>query len=197
MDKSMITKPDFNFSLLKINEDKKFIANLMDLNAKANNYGLVITENTAREIAVYRSKALIENERIEINSNAIARLTSAFLETRYINQEDFAATMGEIINLFYFIKTETENTISDDDLISIMLKVFTETCFGSIENMQSKGLEKILRKYKLFNDTEIWDDIKIWDDYEYMDLMKQIYGNDYENTDWEDYYDIGYESWEE
>jgi len=188
--KNIVVKSDLNFSLLKLSEDKKFISDLVDLNAKANNYGLTITENTAREIMLYRQAALLENERVEFKSDAITRLTSAFLQTRYINQEDFADTMGEIINLFYLIKTETENAISDDDLISEMLKVFTETCFGSIEAMQSKGLEKILREYK-FNDKNIWND------YEYMDLMIKIYGNGYDNADWEDYYDIGYESWEE
>jgi hypothetical protein len=153
----MILKSDFNFSLLKITEDKKFIGNLVELNTKANNYGLTITENVAREIAVYRQAALIENERVELKFDAIIRLTSAFLQTRYINQEDFADTMGEIISLFYLIKTETENTISDDDLISIMLDTFQNNpCFGSLELMQSKGLEKILREYK-FGDKEIWD----------------------------------------
>lgn len=157
MSKNIISKPDYHFSLIQLNQDKKFIEQLVDLNAKANNYGLVITESVAREIAVYRNKALAENERIEIKSDAVARLTSAFLETRYINQEDFAETMGEIIDLFYFIKTETENTISDDDLISEMLDTFQNNpCYGSIEHMQTKGLEKILRRYK-FNDTKIWD----------------------------------------
>ena len=175
-DKNSIVKSAFNFSLMKFNEDKKFIDNLMDLNAKAGNYGLTVTENAAREIAGYRQAALIENERVELNSGAITRLTSAFLQTRYLTQEDFAATMGEIINIFYYIKTETENSVSDDDLINEMLTVFTETCFGSIEVMQSKGLEKILRKYK-FDDTNIWED--------------------YENINWEDYYDNGDGSWRE
>ena len=190
MSKNIILKSGFSSALITMQEDKRFIGLLVDLNAKANNYGLVITESIAREIAAYRNYALIENERFELKSDAVARLTSAFLESRYIEQQDFAATMGEIINLFYLIKTETENTISDDDLISEMLKVFIETCFGSIEHMQSKGLEKILREYK-FNDKDIWSD------YENMDLMKRVYGEDYENTEWEDYYDIGYESWEE
>ena len=176
MEKSMVIRSNFGFSLVKINSDRQFIQNLVDLNAKANNYGLVISEAVAIEIAMYRSQALTEHERFETNSNAISRLTSAFLETRYINQEDFAHTIGEIINLFYLIKNETENNISDDDLISELLKVFTETCFGSLEIMQSKGLEKILRKYK-FDDKNIWDD--------------------YENINWEDYYDTGNESWRE
>ena len=164
MQKNMLVKTDFTFSLIKLNEDKKFIEKLVDLNAKANNYGLVITESVAREIAVYRNNALIENERVEMKSDAIARLTSAFLETRYIEQQDFAATIGEIINLFYLIKTETENTISDDDLISEMLKVFDNTCFGVIEIMWNKGTEKILRKYK-FNDRDIWGDYEYEEEY--------------------------------
>ena len=176
MNKNLILKSNFGLSLIKTAEDRKFIEQLVDLNVKAQNYGLIINESIAREIAILRGEALVENERVEINSDAVARLTSAFLESRYINQEDLAQTIGEIMNIFYHIKNETENLISDDDLISEMLKVFVETCFGSLEIMQSKGLEKILRKYK-FNDTAIWDD--------------------YENKNWEDYYDTGNESWRE
>jgi len=176
LDKNIIAKSSFNFSLIKIGEDKNFIKDLVDLNAKANNYGLTITENIAREISVHRQAALIENERVELKSDAITRLTSAFLQTRYINQEDFAETMGEIINLFYYIKNETGFFFTDDELIKEMLKVFTETCFGSLELMQGKGLEKILRKDK-------YDDKRIW--------------NDYENKNWEDYYETEYESWRE
>ncbi|MCL2157962.1 MAG: DUF6323 family protein [Oscillospiraceae bacterium] len=177
MDKNLILRQGFDSSLIAAGEDKKLVENLVALNAKANNYGLTITESIAREIAVYRNEALVENERFETNSDAIARLTSAFLQTRYIEQDDFAATMGEIINLFYLIKNEIEDELSDDELIREMLKVFTETCFGSVELMQSKGLEKILRKYNFFKDRKIWDD--------------------YENTNWEDYYDLQDESWRE
>ena len=116
-----------------------------------------MTENAAREIAAFRRKFLTENERVEIKSDAITRLTSAFLESRYINQEDLSETIGELINIFYFIQDEIPHVLSDDDLISEMLDVFIETCNGVIEVMQSKGLEKILRKYKM-NDTRIWND---------------------------------------
>jgi hypothetical protein len=157
-------------------EDQKFIERLIELNGKAADYGLTITESAAREIALSRSAALAENERFEVKSDAVTRLVSAFLETRYIDQEDLAATAGELINLFYHIKNETDNSVSDDDLISEMLEVFVETCFGSMEAMRGRGVEKILRKYN-FDDNEIW--------------------NDYENINWEDYYDAGNGSWRE
>ena len=76
--------------------------------------------------------------------------------------------------MFYFIKNEIEDALSDDDLISEMLIIFNETCFGAIEVMQSKGLEKIIRKYR-FGDT------KIWDDYE---KMREVFGVD---DVWHDY----------
>ena len=159
---SSVTKSNCNFSaLIKLNENQKFIESIKDLNAKANNYGLAITENAAREISVRRRNALTENERVEIKSDAITRLTSAFLDSRYITQNELSETIGEIIDIFYYLKNETENSVSDDDLISEMLDVFTNTCCGSVELMQSKGAEKILRRVK-FGDTEIWDDKIKW-----------------------------------
>ena len=176
MEKNSAIRPSFNSSLLRMDEDKQFINDIVKLNAKANNYGLAITEDIASEIAAYRKQALIENARFEMKSDAIYRLTSAFLESRYIDQKDFAHTIGELIDIFYFIKNETANEIPDDEVISEMLQIFTETCFGSMELMESKGLEKILRRYK-HGDTDIW--------------------SDYENTNWEDYYNDGDESWRE
>lgn len=167
-----VVKSEFGFSLFQISEDKKFIRSIVDLNAKANNYGLTITENIAKEISLRRREALNENERFEFKSDAITRLTSAFLETRYINQDEFAYIIGEIIDIFYYLKNETENTISDDDLISEMLDTFTHLCFGSIEQMQSKGIEKILRRYK-FNDTEIWDNTVTSGEDTYRDINRE------------------------
>lgn len=137
--------------------DNKLAKELLELNVYARSNGLSITEETAREIAESRRNALKNNGRVELKSDVIIRLTRAFLESPFIAQEDFTYVISEIIDLFYHIKNETNNSISDDDLISEMLTVFNESCGGDIENMQSKGLEKILRRINL-HDTEIWDD---------------------------------------
>lgn len=179
MGKAVTVKSNFNFSLVKSIEEQKFIGRLMELEDKAGRYGLVINESTAREIALCRSRALAENERFEVKSDAAMKLVSAFLETRYIDQNELTEIMGEIIGLFYQIKNETESCgvfVPDDELIGEMAKVFVETCFGSMEAMRGRGLDKILRKYNL-DDTAMWDD--------------------YENKNWREYYDTGDGSWRE
>lgn len=147
--------------------DKKLAKELLELNVYARSNGLVITEETAREVTEARRNALKNNGRVELKSDVTVRLVRAFSNSPFIAQEDFSYVIAEIIDLFYHIKNETDNSISDDDLISEMLTVFNETCGGDIENMQSKGLEKILRRIN-------WHDMEIWDDYEDINLEGKI-----------------------
>lgn len=159
--------------------ERKIIDNLLEINSTTQKHGLVVTEIIAKEIAAARQQALKENDRIDFSSDTITRLVKAFSESYYITQETFSETIGEIIELFYFLQNEINNILSDDDLISEMLITFNETCFGVIEVMQSKGVEKIIRKYKL-GDTKIWDDYEnqnrfkfgvddVWHDYEKLE----------------------------
>lgn len=173
-----------NDKLMKINLsanaliEKKFTDSLLEINSTTQKYGLVVTEDIAREITEARQTALKENDRVDFNPDTSVRLVKAFSESYYITQDTFSETIGEMLDLFYFIKNETNNAISDDEIIKEMLTVFNETCFGVMEVMQSKGLEKILRKHK-FGDTNIWDDYEkkklkfgdtdVWHDYEKLE----------------------------
>lgn len=152
--------------------DKKLIKELIELNPYSRSNGLVITEEIAREITEARHTALKNNGRVELKTDVTARLVRAFSESPYIFQEDFSFVIAEIIDLFYHIKNETENSISDDDLISEMRNVFNNTCHGDIENMQSKGLEKIVRKFK-WNDDSIWDNSVSSGENTYHDINRE------------------------
>ena len=155
--------------------ERKVIDNLLEINSYTQKHGLVITETIAKEIAESRQYALKNNDRVDFSSDTITRLVKAFSQSYYITQETFSETIGEIIDLFYFLKNEISDFLSDDDMISEMLIVFNETCFGVMEVMESKGVEKIIRKYR-FDDTKIWDDYEkdrinfgyddVWHDYE-------------------------------
>jgi len=145
-----------DFSLADFN-DGKIVRDLVSLNPFTRNHGLIITEEAARYIMSARKEALRYNGRVEFKSDAILRLVRAFSASPYIFQNNFHESIGEIIDLFYYIKNETENRISDDDLISELLEIFNGTCQGEIELLQSKGLEKIVRRFRM-GDEEIWED---------------------------------------
>ena len=166
--------------------ERKLTSSLLEINSTTQKYGLFLTEAIAREIAAARGKSLSDNGRIDFSPDPIVRLIKAFSESRYITQEDFSWVISEVIELFYFLRNEVEDVLSDDDMISEMLVVFTETCAGSIEIMQSKGVEKIVRKYR-FGDTQIWSDYENCGRIDYVDP---------ENKRLEDWWEHG-ETWRE
>lgn len=156
MDRNLI-KIDLSVNTLA---ERNLVNNLLEINSTTQRHGLIVTEIIAKEIAEARRQSLKDNDRVDFSSDTTARLVKAFSESYYITQETFSETIAEIIELFYFLKNEINDVLSDDDMISEMLIVFNETCFGVMEIMQSKGVEKIIRKYR-FGDTEIWDDYEI------------------------------------
>ena len=136
--------------------ERKIVAHLLEINSTTQKHGLILTEAIAKEIAEARQYALKENDRIDFSSDTLTRLVKAFSESYYITQENFSEIIGEMLDLFYFLKNEIDDVLSDDDMISEMLIVFNETCFGAMEAMYGRGVEKIIRKYS-FGDRKIWD----------------------------------------
>ena len=140
--------------------EKKLAADLLEVNSTTQKYGLILTEQIAKEIIEARQYALKANDRVDFSSDTLTRLVKAFSQSYYITQETFSEIIGEIIDLFYFLKNEIKDEISDDDMISEMLIVFNDYCAGVMELMQNKGVEMIIRKYRF----KEWADLAdIWD----------------------------------
>jgi hypothetical protein len=71
-----------------------------------------------------------------------------FCESPYLSQFNYAATLNDLIETFYYFKNETLDEISDDELISLMKKYFDGRCQGSIELLQNRGLESLARNIR-------------------------------------------------
>ena len=136
--------------------ERKLLDNLLEAATTAQKHGLILTEAIAKDIVAAREQTLKDNDRVDFSSDTITRLVKAFSQSYYITQETFSETICEIIELFYFLKNEINDVLSDDDMIYEMLDVFNNHCQGAMELMQNKGVEKIIRKYRL-GDIEIWD----------------------------------------
>ena len=144
MNKELI-KLDFSTNALI---ERKAVKDLLEINATTQKYGLIMTEQIAKEIAEARQHALKANDMIDFSPDTLTRLVRAFSQSYFITQETFAEIIGEITDLFYFLRDEIKGALSDDDLISEMLIVFNDYCAGAMELMQNKGAEIIIRKYR-------------------------------------------------
>lgn len=150
---------------LKQLENVAITRDLLATNEKTADYGLVLTEIEARELVDVRNRSLRENERIELGSGAILQIIDKFCTSLYINQQNYAQTIGELLDIFYYFKTESRDKISDSDLIDIMYELFEGPCHGSTELLAGRDLETLLRYIKEAHDDIILDPEDDYDSY--------------------------------
>jgi hypothetical protein len=129
-----------NISLQPITES------ILSLNEITGRFGLVLSEKDARELSETRNKAVSENERIEIGTGAVPAIVEKFCRSRYVNNENFTYVLNEVTYLFYYIKTETDDRISDSELIDELFKRFELQCRGSIDVLENREVGRIIRK---------------------------------------------------
>ena len=121
---------------------------ILALNELTAEKGLFLTEANADDIINTRNRALSENERIETGVGAIAAVIECFSGSSFINQENYADTINELLDIFYYIKSEAKDKISDVDLLNFMFDCFEDKCYGSIDLMTGREVETLLRYIK-------------------------------------------------
>jgi len=129
-----------NISLQPITE------HILSLNEITSKFGLTLSEKDARELSETRNKAVCENERIEIGLGVVPAIVEKFCRSRYINSENFTYILNEVTYLFYYIKTETDDKISDKELVNELFKRFELQCRGSIDVLENREVGRIIRK---------------------------------------------------
>lgn len=117
-----------------VNQRKQIeIANIKKCNEYTNKYGLILSENQISNLLERRKETLKETGRIEFREGIIDKLIKEFCDSPYINQENYAETLYELIEIFYEYKNETRDLITDDELIEFMKKSFDGIAGGDLE----------------------------------------------------------------
>lgn len=113
---------------------------ILTCNKETEKYGLVFTKQQALALSQTHINALKENKRIAFNGGIVDRLILAFCDSSYISENDYEDTIHDLISLFYDVKNNTWETISDNDLIAFMKNAFDTYCYGSIELLSETAL---------------------------------------------------------
>lgn len=131
---------------------KQAINEVVKCNRFTEQYGLRLTETQAKELVETRSFALNQTGRIEFGGGAIDKVIKAFCDSPYISMHNYAETIHELVEIFYYYKNETLDMISDDDLIKFMRDSFDNICQGSLELLAGRELYKLARKLRFGSD---------------------------------------------
>ena len=114
------------------------------LNAVIAQRGLFLTQNDVREIVRVRTRALTDNCRFEVGIGSIEKITESLLPSPFVNRSNFAETLCTFLSIFYYIKTASFDSISDEDVIRILKDTYENVCYGSLGEMRGKEVEMIL-----------------------------------------------------
>lgn len=142
-----------NFSL---NTTQAVSREILALNEISREYGLVLSAEDALVLSETRGRALADNERVEIGVGAIAEIIKRFSKSRYVNEEDYAWILNEVTEIFYYIKTETNDKISDKALLDELFKSFELNCRGSMDILLGREAERIIRKINSGENYQRW-----------------------------------------
>ncbi len=125
---------------------KRLESQILALRERAISYGLVISPKDASAIAAVGVEQLHEQERVEFAQSAVIKIISKFMESGYISQQDFVETISELIAVFYEVKEESLDILTDDDVISAMFDCFENVSNGDVELLRTRDLENLIRR---------------------------------------------------
>ena len=123
------------------------IANIKKCNEYTSKYGIVLSDNQISNMLERRKETLKETGRIELRFGIIDKLIKEFCDSLYVNQENFAETLYELIEIFYEYKNETMDLITDDELLAFMKKSFDGICQGNLEYLSGTILYKMRENF--------------------------------------------------
>ena len=118
---------------------------LRGANEFSTKYGLSLSENQIQNLAQKRFEALKDTGRIEFGEGILKKLVYAFCDSPYIHQQNYEETLVELQDAFYYFKNETDDRLSDDELIEYMKDTFDGKAQGSIEYLSGTSLEELRR----------------------------------------------------
>ncbi|MEG2429850.1 MAG: DUF6323 family protein, partial [Oscillospiraceae bacterium] len=109
-------------------------------------FGLTLTETQITNLVEKRFVALKETGRIEFGEGILKKLICAFCDSPYITKENYEELIWELQDSFYYFKNESDDLITDDDLIEFMKIHFDTVCEGSLDFLNSTSLEELCRE---------------------------------------------------
>ena len=170
------------FDLMLVEQQKKEVQRVIACNEKTEQFGLSLTAENARELMVCRSDALKESRRIEFGEGILPDLIFAFCDSDFINQDNYMETLSQLQELFYLYKNESQDGLTDVELIKFMRKQFDETCFGDIDYLRETCLERFSKAVRAGHQNQMQRRLR--DEYTLREMENEYEDLD-EETRWE------------
>lgn len=161
------------------------LANVDASNRKSEQFGLTLTEEEEHALIVSRDDSLKKYHRVEFGAGILPQLIESFCDSPYLNQTNYAESLKQLIEVFYEFKNESEDMLTDDELLSFMREQFDAVCFGDIEYLADTCLERfaaaVRAGYRGYEQSggqgeyQQFDEEKRWDEEVYRQALTELF----------------------
>ncbi len=129
---------------LALRQQEQFMEELRSVNETSARFGLRLSEQGMRELAVARERALSDHGRVELGASAVRAITDGFCDSPYLLQDEYEATLLELVDAFYYFKNVCREQLTDEELICAMRERY-DAYSGSVEAVVGTTLEALCR----------------------------------------------------
>ena len=107
-------------------------------------FGLTLSPAQTAALQKTEEQSLERTGRVCFGASILPRLAAAFAGSPHIQVGDWADTLGDMTELFYALKSETEDRLSDDELIARMVRAFDGPAQGALSLLADCILDESL-----------------------------------------------------
>lgn len=138
-----------NIILSSLQEKSMNIAKneILKINEESSVYGLILTSENVEEIIKSRGYSLKTYGRIDLNMDSTKKIINKIYISQYTDKDDYVEIINDLQDIFYYLKNETLDKISDNEIIDIIGEFYEETS-GRIDNVQNLA-EKYALDFRL------------------------------------------------
>ena len=120
---------------------------ILKINEESSVYGLILTSENVEEIIKSRGYSLKTYGRIDLNMDATKKIINKIYISQYTDKDDYVEIINDLQDIFYYLKNETLDKISDNEIIDIIGEFYEETS-GRSDNVQNLA-EKYALDFRL------------------------------------------------
>ena len=119
---------------------------ILKINSESEQYGLSLNQEDVEEIIKSRNHTLQSYGRIDLNINVTKQLIEGLYTSQYTDKDDYVELINDLQEIFYYLKNETLDEISDIELLERIDEFYNE-CSGRIDNVQNSA-EKFAQEHR-------------------------------------------------
>ena len=119
---------------------------ILNLNEKSQMYGLSLNKEDVKEIINSRDNTLKSYGRIELDISITKMIIENLYKSQYTDKDDYVYAINDLHEVFYYLKNETLDQISDIEVVEIIDDIYNN-CSGRIDIVQEK-CEEFAKNYR-------------------------------------------------